>query len=341
MRPLALGSTDKDMHDPAMAARRLVFVLFDGFATLDAVGPADVFSAANQEAKRKVYELRYLAPSATVTASSGLAIACERLDDADVGVVDTLIIPGGEEAAIRAVQGDGDMHRHLVQLASRARRVASVCSGAFILARLGLLEGRSATTHWRGLDRLAAEHPDLSVDRGALYVEDGEVWTAAGVTAGIDMALALVERDLGHGVALAVARELVLFLVRPGNQAQFSAPLDLQARAVATDLRELVPWIEARLAQKISVAAMAEAMAMSERSFYRRCLDIFGETPLALVQRLRLDHARTLLEDPAIPLKTVAAQAGFGSAALLSRQFAERYGVAPAAYRRSFAARGS
>lgn len=340
MRPFMLGSTDKEMHDPAMAARQIVFVLFDGFATLDAVGPADVFSAANQEAKRKVYELRYLARIATVTASSGVTMACELLDNADVGAVDTLIIPGGEEAAIRAVQGDGKLRSQLGQLASRARRVASVCSGAFILAGIGLLDGRSATTHWRGLDRLAVEHPGLTVDRGALYVEDGKVWTSAGVTAGIDMALAIVERDLGHAIALAVARELVLFLVRPGNQSQFSAPLDLQARALATDLRELVPWIEARLAQKISVAAMADAMAMSERNFYRRCLDIFGETPLALVQRLRLNHARTLLEDPAVPIKAVAAQTGFGSAAFMARQFAEGYGVTPSAYRSSFAARG-
>lgn len=336
MPRLRLGSTDKEVHNPAIMAREIIFLLFDGFATLDATGPADVFSAANQAARRTVYAPRYLGRTETVTASSGISIACGPLDAA-TGAIDTLIVPGGEEAAIRAVQADADMMAHVTGLAQRAQRVASVCSGAFILAGCGLLEGRRATTHWRGLDRLATEHPGLSVDRSALYVEDGAVWTSAGVTAGIDMALALVERDLGHAIALAVARELVLFLVRPGNQAQFSAPLDLQARSVNTDLRDLIPWIEARLAQKISVAAMADAMAMSERSFHRRCLAVFDETPLALVQRLRLDQARTLLEDSALPVKMIAAQAGFTSVALLARQFAARFGIGLKAYRQSFA----
>jgi transcriptional regulator GlxA family with amidase domain len=319
----------------------IAFALFDGFAATDAVGPADVFMSANQTAGAERYRLRYLALAPSVRASNGMVFAAEALAALDAGARRSLFVPGADEAPLLRALDDAAYVQAIMAAASSARRVCSVCSGAFLLARAGLLKGRRAATHWRALDRLAALDPSIRVERDALYVEDGPVWTSAGVTAGIDMALAIVERDLGRAVAIGVAREMVLFLVRPGGQSQFSGPLDLQARAINNDLRALPPWLEARLDQPVSVAAMAEAMAMSERSFHRRCQAVFGLSPLMLLNRLRLDRARALIEDTSIPLKSVAAQSGLGDMSAFGKAFRRQFGVTPAQYRTKFGAPGA
>lgn len=321
-----------------MAGREVTILLFDGFAALDAVGPADVFLTANQQAGDEAYRLRYVGQGGSVRASNGMIFVTEPLAGVPAAGVRMLLVPGGDEEPLVAALEDHALTDWIAEAAAAAPRVCSVCSGAFLLRAGGLLAGRRATTHWRGLDALALGRAAPQVDRTALFVEDAGVWTSAGVTAGIDMALAIVARDLGRDIALAVAREMVLFLIRPGGQAQFSAPLDLQARAAGSDLLDLPPWLEARLAERLTVAAMAEAMGMSERSFHRRCRATFGETPLALLQRLRIDRARMLLEQSALPLKLIAHRSGLGDEANLRRQFRAALGITPIAYRQRFGA---
>lgn len=321
-----------------MATREVLFLLFDGFAALDAVGPADVFLTANQQAGEAAYRLRYLAPGESVTASNAMRFVTEPLAAVppETARGRMLLVPGADETPLLAAQADAVLGDWLAAAGCAAVRVCSVCSGAFLLGAAGLLEGRRATTHWRGLSALAHAGSGARIEHDALFVEDGKVWTSAGVTAGIDMALAIVARDLGQRIALAVAREMVLFLVRPGSQAQFSAPLDLQARAAQGDLAELAPWLEARLAGPVSVAAMAAAMGMSERTFHRRCRATYGATPLALLQRLRIDRARQLLEEGRLPLKQIAHHSGLGDAANLRRQFKAILGISPQTYAERF-----
>jgi transcriptional regulator GlxA family with amidase domain len=318
-----------------MSSQRVDIVLYDGFAATDAVGPADVLMGANQMLGHEHYALRYVARKAEVRASNGLRLRTQALPRPAAGY-HMLLVPGADEAPLRAALADAALLRWIGRASRAATRTCSVCSGAFLLAQAGVLQGRRATTHWRGVQSLAAMFPGVEVDAKALFVEDGRVWTSAGVTAGVDMALAIVERDLGRAVAMGVAREMVLFLVRPGGQPQFSAPLDLQARASQSDLRELAPWIETRLSQPLSVAQMAEAMSMTERTFHRRCTAVFGMTPLAVLQRLRLERVRALLAEDAMPLKTVAAQSGFGSVSSMGKALRAAFGVSPLEYRRSF-----
>lgn len=319
-----------------MALQRVDIVLYDGFAATDAVGPADVLTSANQIAGRTHYTLRYVARSTEVRASNGMRMHAQALPRLGAGL-HTLVVPGADEVPLRAALADAEFVRWIARAARVARRTCSVCSGAFLLAQAGVLRGRRATTHWRGLHSLRSMFAGIDVDEQALFVEDGPVWTSAGVSAGVDMALAIVERDLGRDVAMSVAREMVLFLVRPGGQPQFSAPLDLQARASQTDLRELGPWLESRLDRPVSVAQMAQAMAMSERTLHRRCIAVFGMTPLAVLQRLRLERVRALLAEAALPLKTVATQCGFGNVSSMGKALRAGFGVSPLAYRRSFA----
>jgi transcriptional regulator GlxA family with amidase domain len=328
--------TDSPPSDPANTCRDVGFVLFDGVAATDVIGPADVLSSANQASPGNGYRLHYIGTQPTVQASNRLRMHAEPLQTRNPHGIHTLVVPGADEPALRAAMADDRLVDWIRISAGAAHRVCSVCSGSFLLARAGVLDGLRVTTHWRGLDELAKLPGIGSVEREALYVEQGRIWTSAGVTAGIDMMLAIVERDLGQRVAMAVAREMVLFLVRPGNQTQFSAPLDLQSRAQHSDLRRLPPWLELHLGAPISVNAMAEAMAMSERTLYRRCIEVFGLTPLALLQRLRLDRARLLLEDPSRPLKDVARQSGVGDVGQLGKLFKTRFGVSPSEYRQRF-----
>jgi len=319
----------------AAKPRSVVFVLYDGVQLLDVAGAAEVFALAGQLTGQPAYELSFVSARGPVTSSAGLPLGGAPLGAAPK-TIHTLVIPGATEAPLRAALRDRALMGWIARATRRSTRVVSVCSGAFMLGALGLLDGRRATTHWQALDRLASAFPDTTVEREALFVEDGHVWTSAGVTTGIDLAMAIVGRDLGADVPLAIARMLVLHLVRPGGQSQFSTPLSLQARP-GPDLGRLIPWLETRLDDDVSVAAMADAMGMSERTFHRRCREVFGLAPGKLLAELRLDRARTLLGDDAIPVSTVAARAGFSDATAFSKAFAKRYGASPSSYRRAFA----
>ena len=315
---------------------KVLFLLYPGFAATDAVGPADVFTNANALSGKQLYDLEYRGPFRDPQASNGMVLSCKPLG-CPLARLEMLFVPGAERGPLQQATAHPGLMKFLRDQAALSRRLCSVCSGAFLLAEAGLLDGRRVTTHWRGLQALVRGYPKLTVEPDVLYVEDGPVWTSAGVTAGIDLALALLERDHGRALAMAVAREMVLFLVRPGGQAQFSAPLDLQQRSGGSALAELPGWLEARLGQPVSVAEMAEAMAMSERNFHRRCRTDFGTTPNGLLQRLRLERARALLQDPDLALKSVAQQSGLHDVSALCKLFRQQFGVTPGAYREHFA----
>jgi len=268
--------------------RRIVVLAFPGVQSLDVAGPVEVFAAAGD------YDVEVVAPAAgRVAAHSGLQLFVERaLADVE-GPLDTLLIAGGE--GTRAVMDDADLLATVRGLAPASRRLASVCSGAFVLAEAGLLDGRRATTHWGSCDLLARMYPAVAVEPDSIFVRDGDLWTSAGVTAGIDLALAMVEDDLGRDVALEVARRLVVFLKRPGGQSQFSAQLAGQF-ADREPLRELQGWIADHVADDLRIERLAGEVAMSERNFSRAFHREVGMTPARFVERTRVDAARRQLD---------------------------------------------
>ena len=233
---------------------------------------------------------------------------------------------------------DDKFLRWLTRIETRTRRLGSVCSGAFFLAEAGLLDGRRATTHWAAADRLARDYPAIDVDPDAIYIKDGHIYTSAGVTAGMDLALALVEEDLGRRIALATARQLVLFLKRPGGQSQFSTQLAAQTRASEApgNLAELTDWILDHLDADLSIASLASRAAMSQRNFARVFRRAFDVTPAKFVEQARVERARVLLEERDQTLDQIASHTGFGSSERMRRSFARQLRVVPDQYRRHF-----
>lgn len=314
---------------------------FEGFQLLDVAGPLEVFNKANQHLPATTaapfrYELIVASPAGgAITSSSGLQIAGTRaLADLNEPL-DTVMIAGGPEVALRNVGTSTGLLDWIARRAPGTRRVASVCTGAFLLGTCGLLEGRRATTHWSAAKALEAMLPSTEVVADAIFIGDGHVFTSAGVTAGIDLALAFVEQDCGPTVALNTARELVLYLRRVGGQSQFSASLAAQAKA-ADGLRALVAWIEEHPEADLSIPALADRAAMSERTFARAFLAETGMTPARFVELVRLDRAKHLLETTRWPLARVAHRSGVGSAATLARTFRRRLGITPQDYRDRF-----
>jgi transcriptional regulator GlxA family with amidase domain len=311
-------------------------LVFPGLQVLDATGPLEVFSAANDARPRgaPAYEPLLVARRAgPVTTSAGYALVAQRGIGELRGPLDTLLVAGGP-GTTRAL-GDRALLGWLRRTAPKARRVASVCTGAFLLAEAGLLDGLRVTTHWSACDALQRRYPGLQVDPDPIYVRAGRISTSAGVSSGMDLALALVEEDLGREVALAVARRLVLFLARPGGQSQFSAQLAGQL-AEREPLRDLQAWIAEHPRADLSVAALARRVAMSPRNFARVFAREVGATPADFVERARVECARRALEDGADGIDAVAEAAGFGSAETLRRAFLRNLGVGPAAYRSRF-----
>jgi transcriptional regulator GlxA family with amidase domain len=251
------------------------------------------------------------------------------------GQYDTLLVAGGSRG-LKAVMAREDVRRWLRRVAPRTRRFGSVCTGAFVLAAAGLLDGRRVATHWASCQRLADKFPALTVDADALYVVDGKVWTSAGVTTGIDMALALVEADLGAATANLIARHFVLYARRPGYQSQFSPLLQAQSEADVPFAR-LIDWMQAHLDEPFDVPTLAARAGLSERSFYRKFVEATGKTPAHFVEGLRLDAARTLLAR-GLPLKTIAGRVGLRSSARLGQAFERRFGMAPSLFREMHAA---
>ena len=320
-----------------MVSRNVVIVAFPGLQSLDAVGPYEVFAGAARAAHSCGLQAEYpvrLASSrgGPVRSGSGLELSTIRLADVE-GPIDTLILPGGDQA--RAARDDRDLVAWIGETAPRCRRVATVCTGAFLAAEAGLLDGRRVTTHWASATELAAAYPTLRVDVDPIYLRDGKYWSSAGVTAGIDLSLALVEDDLGIQVAQIIARWLVMFLHRPGGQTQFASPVWVP-RAERSTVRAVQAMVEAAPGGDHRLPVMAAAAAMSLRHFARVFTAEVGETPGRFVEGVRFEAARRELESTADTADVIAVRCGFGTSETLRRVFHRRLHVTPDAYRRRF-----
>jgi transcriptional regulator GlxA family with amidase domain len=321
----------------APTAVRVVEVLaYPEVQLLDVTGPLQVFASANDlvagQGDAPPYALRVVAQGGrNVTASAGLEIATSPLPR--IGTpLDTLMIAGGP--GVERAIADPVLMKWIRQRAGKARRVASVCTGAFALAASGILDGRRAVTHWSCCAELARRYPAIRVESDPIFLRDGAIWTSAGVTAGIDLALALVEEDLGRTIALAVARYLVVFLKRPGGQAQFSTALSMQE--AEDKFGALHDWIGRHLADDISLAVLARQAGMSERSFSRHYAQATGMTPVNAVERLRVEAARRLLSESRLPVKRISQNCGFGSEETMRRSFVRLLATTPQEYRARF-----
>ncbi len=324
-----------------MRKRNVVVLVYPGVQSLDAVGPYEVFAGATRVAASigsAGYSVRLVsADGRPVAAGSGIVLQTGPLPGPEERI-DTLVLPGGDQA--RMACADATVMSWVTSTAPRCRRVASVCTGAFLAAEAGLLNGRRVTTHWASADQLARDYPMLDVDVDPIYLRDGKYWTSVGVTAGIDLALALVEEDLGGSVSQTVARWLVMFRHRPGGQTQFASPVWVP-RAERSTVRAVQTLVESAPGGDHRVPALAAAAAMSVRHFTRVFTDEVGETPARFVERVRIEAARHELETTSDTLEVVASRAGFGSAETLRRTFQRRMGVTPDSYRRRFRVSGT
>ncbi len=319
--------------------RQIAILLYPGVQSLDFTGPLEVFAGAQrliEESGRRErgYEVKLLSVDGRpLETSSGLIVTPHASLAAAPEEIDTLIVPGGYGS--REATADRALLEWIAKTAASARRTASVCTGAFLLAAAGLLDGRRATTHWASAAELAARYPAVDVDPEPIFLRDGPIWTSAGVTAGMDLALALVEEDLDRAAALQIARHLVLFLRRPGNQSQFSATLSAQ-EPKREPLREVQQHVVEHPAADLSVEALATRACMSPRNFSRAFAAETGVTPARYVEGVRLEAARRRLEDSAEPIATIATACGFGTAETMRRTFLRTLDVGPAEYRRRF-----
>jgi len=319
---------DRGMQTP----RPVVFVVYPRFQVLDLTGPHEVFAGANQWAGAEVYGPMVVSNGGgSVRSESGLVVEAADLP-ASPSSPDTLLVVGGN--GVHDARRDDDLVRWIGQVAGRSRRVGSVCSGTFLLGEAGLIEHRRVTTHWARADRLATEFPNAEVDPEPIHVHDG-VWTSAGVTAGIDLALALVEDDLGAECAQTIARWLVMFLRRPGGQSQFAAPV-WERPAERDGIKAVVERIRRDPGGDHSVGALAEVAAMSPRNFTRVFTRELECSPGRYVERVRVDAARRLLESTERTTESIARECGFGTGETMRRSFLRRTGVPPGAYRRRF-----
>lgn len=317
-----------------MTHRIGVFV-FDGMTLLDASGPAEVFHLANQS--RRQYELIFISvDGGPVTSSSGAGLA-QTVAAADVGALDTLLVAGGENLVEEPL--NSRLLDSVEHLAANARRVASVCTGAFVLAELGYLDERRATTHWRHADALSRRYPRVTVEPDVIHIRHGRFLTSAGISAGIDLALAMVEDDAGADTARTVARELVMFMQRPGGQTQYSTALN-QPQVTSGMLRDLMESVVADTAAEHTVASMAAAINVSVRHLNRMFHAEAGKSPARWLEQVRVDAAQSLILE-GHRLTRVAQLCGFGTDETLRRAFARQLGTTPTAFRDRFATTGS
>jgi transcriptional regulator GlxA family with amidase domain len=311
---------------------RVVLLAYPGVQTLDVAGPLDAFEAANAVRAGAYATLTASLDGAPFASEGGLRITPDcRL--ADAGPIDTLIVPGG--AGLRRPGVAPAMAAAILARAPACRRIVSVCTGIYGVAPTGLLDGRRATTHWQFAADVAARFPAIRLEPDALYIKDGPLYSSAGITAAIDLALALIEEDFGPGLALAVARDLVVYLKRAGGQQQYSAPLRFQAQA-GERFADLAAWTATHLDADLSVERLAARACLSPRQFARRFTAAFGMTPAQQVEALRLDAARDHLTATAAPVHAIARRVGFRSDDAFRRAFGRRFGVSPTDFRRRF-----
>lgn len=325
-----------------LTTKIIAFVLFDDVLALNIAGPAEVFGSANRLSGKAaaLYEIVYLSTKGgLVRTSSGVSMQTQSIASIDLQQLDTVIVGGGTTVA-EAMRDDA-LITWIARASTVARRICSVCTGTFILAAARLLDGRRAVTHWASINDLRLQFPAVQVQLDPIYVNDGNIWTSAGISAGIDLALTLVETDHHRGLCLAVAKDLVVFLHRPGGQAQFSRTLAAQvtigARDIESRLEALHSWITEHLDKDLSIERVAEKMGMTSRTFARKFVDWYGRTPAKLIEDLRLEAACRYLEENHIPIKKIAHQCGFRDEERMRRVFLRRLRVQPAIYREQFA----
>jgi transcriptional regulator GlxA family with amidase domain len=345
----ARGCAVAKSKDTSKETPRLVVVLaFEGVQLLDVAGPVQTFASANEMVCGTRGAPSHGAPyhivvvsrrGGAVRSSSGLPVVTQPIAKA-VGNrrIDTLILPGG--AGVHDAAANKKIVDWIRRQVSTSRRIASVCTGAFLLAEAGVLSGRRATTHWKFCARLQQQYPDLQVDPDPIYLHNDRIWTSAGITAGIDLSLALVQEDFGRKLAMQVARHLVVFLNRPGGQSQFSAALEAQAAAADGNapnaFAPLHDWIAENVAGDLRVERLAEQAGMSPRTFARIYAAKMGVTPARMVERIRVEAVRRSLEETKLPIKQIAASCGFGQEERLRRAFARQVGTTPVEYRQRF-----
>lgn len=316
---------------------RVVMLAFDGVNLLDIAGPMQAFEAseARRDQRHRYDGIVASVAGGQVMTTAGIPIVTERLSDIDASTIDTVMVGGGSAAGHPLCPPA--LIAWIAANAGKVRRLCSICAGAFVLAEAGLLDGRRATTHWHWAGLLQKEHPAARIEPDAIFVQDGKIWTSAGVTAGIDLTLALIEQDHGYRVAIETARRLVVFMKRPGGQSQFSVPLLTQSRADGS-FADLHAWMRQNLDADLGVERLAAQASMSPRSFSRAYAARMGETPARTVEAMRAEAACGLLASTHLPLKQIAAQAGFGTEQNLRRTFLRRFGVNPGEYRQRFGA---
>jgi len=315
--------------------RSIAIIAYDGVKLMDVCGPLQAFSDARREDGRSAYRISVVSEAGGFIATdTGLKLETTRLDQAALRSADTLLVAGFDPAFPPA--STASLEASLVTCLDHPRRLGSICTGAFILAELGVLDSLEATTHWTVCDRLKQQYPTIKVKADAIFVVSGRIWTSAGVSAGIDMALAMIQDDLGHLAALNVARAMVLFLKRPGGQSQFSVALRQQVRDARGRFEDLHDWVRNNLDADLSVVKLAEVARMSPRNFARVYLRETGESPARAVEQLRTEAARRLLETAFEPIQMVAHQTGFGDDERMRRAFVRAYGVSPQDFRNRF-----
>lgn len=331
---------------PAMAARTVArtvdIVVYPGFKAMEAIGPMSVFEYANLHLQRRGrapgYDVRIASTAIGPVRSDTLMSLDATKALSPLALPDDVIVVGARHIQAALAAGP-DIVEWVAASAPRLKRLAALCSGAFFLAAAGVLDGKRATTHWSVADRLQAEFPSISVEADAIFIRSDNLWTSAGVTAGIDLALALVEEDFGRDLALEVATEMVVYLKRPGGQSQFSAHL-LSERTAKPNIRDIQNWILDNLHERLSVAQLAQRAMMSERHFTRVFQQEVGLSTQAFIEACRFERATQLLADLALPIKTVAARASFSDEAHMRRVFQKKLGITPKLYRERFATTG-
>jgi transcriptional regulator GlxA family with amidase domain len=314
------------------SARNIAILCFEGIQILDVTGPAAVFGAANDAADCAFYTVQILsAEGGLVRSNSAIELATQPMHSVAPESIDTLLIAGGSDEGMARFVANTMIKEWVLQTSAHCRRLGSICTGAFALGQFGLIDGRRVATHWSSCSELAARYPFVEVDPNAVYIEDGKVWTSAGVTTGIDMCLELVAADLGNSIANTIAKRLVLYARRPGFQAQLSPMLSAQSQA-DPQFSQLLDWIREHLAEPLDIARLAAQVAMSERNFHRKFTVAVGETPAHFIETLRLDQARHLLAT-GLSQKSIAAHTGYASAAQLAKAFERRFGITLALFK--------
>ena len=333
---IKLGMSSKTAKPGRQAPRKIIIVAYDGAKLMDISGPLQAFSDARVRDGSPAYDVALASEAGgMITTDTGLRLETISLDDAVLSPIDTLLVAGGNVFDPPTASSES-LRAKLEDCLDRPRRLGSICTGVFLLAQLGVLDGREATTHWAACDRLEREYPTIIVKPDAIFVTSDHIWTSAGVTAGIDMALAMIDDDLDHLAALTVARGMVLFLKRPGGQSQFSVELRQQMSDARGRFDDFHDWVRANLDADLSIQSLAEAARMSPRNFARVYLRETGESPARAVEKLRTETARRLLESTHDPIQVVARRTGFGDDERMRRAFVKRYGVSPQDFRNRF-----